>query len=82
MDYREKVLENQKNLRENVTEQLVAQRKSKKITQQVLSDITGIQRPNIARIERGNYNPTIDMLVRMANGLGLDVEITFKEKSE
>lgn len=50
-------------------------RKEKKITQQELAERTGILRPNIARMESGNYNPTIDMLVRLADGLGMDVDI-------
>lgn len=42
---------------------------------------TGIQRPNISRLESGKYNPTLDMIVRVADSIGLEVEITLKEKN-
>ena len=54
-------------------------RKSKGITQEELSNITGIARPNIARIENGSYNPTIDMCVRLAAGLGMKLEISWTD---
>ena len=56
-------------------------RKAKKITQADISDSTGIQRPNISRLESGKYNPTLDMIVRVADSIGLEVEITLKEKN-
>ena len=66
--------------RKELIEQLIRYRKSKKITQADISEITGIQRPNISRLESGKYNPTLDMIVRVADSIGLEVEITLKEK--
>lgn len=65
----------QTEVRKATIEKIVKIRKEKKITQQELAERTGILRPNIARMESGNYNPTIDMLVRLADGLGMDVDI-------
>ncbi|MCQ2549135.1 MAG: helix-turn-helix domain-containing protein [Lachnospiraceae bacterium] len=65
----------QTEVRKATIEKIVQIRKEKKITQQELAERTGILRPNIARMESGNYNPTIDMLVRLADGLGMDVDI-------
>ena len=59
---------------------LIRYRKAKKITQADISENTGIQRPNISRLESGKYNPTLDMIVRVADSIGLEVEITLKEK--
>ncbi|MGN0374923.1 MAG: helix-turn-helix domain-containing protein [Butyrivibrio sp.] len=70
----------QKELRDSVMGQLVAIRKEKNMTQNDISVLTGILRPNISRMESGNYNPTLDMLVRVADSLGLKVNITFEEK--
>ncbi len=67
--------------RKNLIEQLIKYRKAKKITQADISDSTGIQRPNISRLESGKYNPTLDMIVRVADSIGLEVEITLKEKN-
>lgn len=66
--------------RKQLIEQLISYRKAKKITQADISDNTGIQRPNISRLESGTYNPTLDMIVRVADSIGLEVEITLKEK--
>lgn len=70
----------QKELRDNVMGQLVAIRKQKGMTQNDISIITGILRPNISRMESGNYNPTLDMLVRVASSMGLKVKVTFEDK--
>lgn len=75
-----RLLEIQRKVREKTIAQLVAKRKAKKMTQSDIALITGIQRPNISRLESGNYNPTIDMLVRIADSMGLKVNITFSEK--
>jgi len=58
-----------------VLQEYVKIRKSKGITQEELSKRTGIARPNIARIENGSYNPTIEMLVRLAHGLDMHLDI-------
>lgn len=67
--------------RKQLIEQLIRYRKSKKITQADISENTGIQRPNISRLESGKYNPTLDMIVRVADSIGLEVEISLKEKA-
>lgn len=74
------LIETQKRVRDEVISQLVAKRKEKKMTQNDVSRLTGIQRPNISRLESGNYNPTIDMLVRVADSMGMKVNIIFEDK--
>ena len=70
----------QKEVKHSVIEQLVAKRKAKNYTQSDISVISGIQRPNISRFESGAYNPTLDMLVRLADSMDLRVKISFVEK--
>ncbi len=60
-------------------QEFVTLRKQSGITQEELSRRTGISRPNIARMENGSYNPTIEMLVRLAAGIGKRVDIRFKD---
>ena len=43
----------QKEVKDNVIEQFVAKRKEKGMTQSDVSAVTGIQRPNISRLESG-----------------------------
>ena len=74
--------ERQSEIKAKLMKEFVELRKSKKMTQQALADKTGIARPNIARMENGSYNPTVDMMVRMADGLGMTIEINWVEKQE
>ena len=57
------LVELQKAVKDNVIEQFIAKRKERGMTQSDVSTVTGIQRPNISRLESGYYNPTLDMLV-------------------
>ncbi|MGN0156930.1 MAG: helix-turn-helix domain-containing protein [Lachnospiraceae bacterium] len=75
-----KVEQMQNELKASIMGEFVRLRKEKKVTQQILSERTGIARPNIARMENGTYNPTVDMLVRIADGLDMKVEINWVEK--
>lgn len=52
-------------------------RKSKKFSQQKLADAIGSTQSNIARIEAGRQNLTIETLSKIANALGKELEIRF-----
>ena len=54
---------------------LVEERHNQKMTQQELSDITGIQPSNLARFESGGRVPTLVVLEKYANALGKHIEI-------
>lgn len=58
------LLEKQKNTRKNVIEQYVKFRKDRNLTQEELAGIIGVSRPSISRFESGDYNPTLDMMVK------------------
>lgn len=62
-----------------VTETFKECRKAKKITQVELYKLTGIPQPNITRFESLNSNPTLEMMVKMAAALGMELEINLKE---
>ena len=69
-------------IRRAVIAQYIEYRKRKGITQQDIADSMGIKRPNISRFESGNYNPSLDMLIRMADKMDLQIEITLREKGD
>ena len=50
------------------------------LTQEDLAGIMGIKRPNISRFETGQYNPSLDMLVKMAECMDLEIEVTMINK--
>ncbi|MBQ8559837.1 MAG: helix-turn-helix transcriptional regulator [Tyzzerella sp.] len=70
----------QKDTRNHVIEQYVKCRKEKKMTQEQLSQRTGISRPNISRFESGNYNPSLEMMVRIAEALGMNLNIKLESR--
>ena len=72
----------QEEVRRSTVERLVAYRKSLGISQKEIADALGVTRPNIGRFEKPDYNPTIDMIVKVADQLGLDVEINFIKRED
>ena len=71
----------QKTTRSELIKQYVECRKSKKMTQDELAKRAGISRPNISRFESGNYNPSLEMMVRIAAALDMSISIRL-EKNE
>ena len=63
-----------------VIRQLVEERKRQRLTQQELSDITGVRTSNIARFEGGKRIPTLLMLEKYANALGKHIEVSIRDK--
>ncbi len=55
-------------------------RKERGITQQEIADRTGIKRTNVARIESGKNAPTIEVLVKLAAALDMELEIRLVER--
>jgi len=53
-------------------------RQEGKLSQEALSDKAEVPRSQIARIERGEVNPTINTLKRIADALGIDVYQLFQ----
>lgn len=76
------LIEQQKKVRQDIASQYVKARKEKHLTQQELADKLHVKRPNISRFESGEYNPTIDMLVKMAECLGMDLVVELKLSEE
>jgi len=72
----------QKEVRENLINQYIKSRKEKNMTQADVAEVLGVKRPNITRFENGTYNPTVDMLVKVAEGLGKDLVIRLVDKEE
>lgn len=51
------------------------------ITQVELSKRTGISQPNITRFESGTYNPSLEMMVKIATALGMELQMGLAYKS-
>ena len=64
----------------NVIRAIIDARISQNMTQKELSEKTGIAQTEISRLENGSRNPSIRLLQRLADGMGMDLNITFTPK--
>lgn len=55
-------------------------RNSMHLTQKELADATGIAQADISKIENGTRNPSLKMLKRLAEGMGMELELKFVPK--
>ena len=62
-----------------IIKQVIKARAEQRLTQKDLADRIGVKQSNISRFESGNYNPSLDFLKKIANGLGKEIHIEFKE---
>ena len=54
-------------------------RKELGLTQSELGKRAGISQPNITRFESGNYNPSLEFLVKSAGAMGKKVKVTLED---
>ena len=47
------------------------------MSQAALSELVGVSRQTIVAIERGNYNPSVELALRLVRALGTTVEELF-----
>lgn len=66
-------------LRVSIGEQIRLRRKELMITQPDLADIAGISVNTLYKIERGQANPTIEVLVKILDVLGLEITVDIKQ---
>ncbi len=69
-----------KTTKENLLAEYISLRKAKKLSQEDIATLTGIARPNVSRIENGKYDPTLEILTKLAFALNMKLEIHFVEK--
>ncbi len=65
-------------MKQKVAEQFVVCRKKKGLTQEELARKAGMSRTNVTRVENGRYNPSVEMMVRIAAALEAELEITLR----
>lgn len=72
----------QDDVRKSLVRQYAYARKMKGLTQAEVAERAGISRTNISRFESGTYNPTLEMLVKLAAAMDLNISITLNQKKE
>ena len=68
-------------VKNDILESYIAIRKNRGITQQQIADYTGMQRTNVVRIESGRYLPTLEVLIKLAAALDMDLEVKLVERN-
>ena len=65
----------QNDMKRQVAEAYRQCRIARNLTQAELAEKSGVARPNISRFESGTYNPSLDMLVRLAYAMDMKLEL-------
>jgi DNA-binding XRE family transcriptional regulator len=58
-----------------VIEEIITARKEKNLTQKGLAELIGTRQSNISRLESGNYNPSLDLLIKIAQAMDKKLEV-------
>lgn len=64
-----------------VVRAMIKARTAQNLTQKDLAEKTGINQANISKLENGNMNPSLKLLKRIADGLGMNLRIEFIPKN-
>ncbi len=64
----------------SIIQAVIDARKACNMTQKELSMKTGIAQSDISKLETGNSNPTLDIIKRLADGMGMTVKLQFVPK--
>ena len=59
---------------------MIDARTAQHLTQKELAERTGINQADISKLENGTRNPTINLLKRLAEGMGMTLKIEFVPK--
>ena len=61
---------------------MIDARKESGLTQKQLSERTGIAQADISKLENGTRNPSVSLLKRLAEGMGMVLKIEFIPKQK
>ena len=62
---------------DEIIQALIEARRASGMTQKELSDLTGIAQGDISKLEKGNANPSLRTLIRLAEGMGMQLKLEF-----
>ena len=66
----------------DVIRAIVDARTSQNMTQKELAERTGINQADISKLENGTRNPSVNLLKRLADGMGMTLKIEFVPKQK
>ena len=62
---------------DEIIQALIDARRASGMTQKELSKLTGIAQGDISKLEKGNANPSLRTLIRLAEGMGMQLKVEF-----
>lgn len=62
----------------SLSESIKQRRKGLKLSQSYVAELAGVSVNTISKIERAEVNPTIDIIQRIADVLGMDLKLEIK----
>ena len=65
---------------QSIVQSLIDARVFRNLTQKELADRTGIAQAEISKLEKGSRNPSIKLLQRLADGLDMDLDVSFSPR--
>lgn len=71
-------MNNYEQIQSDLISSIVALRKSKKISQIELSELSGVKQPIIARLEKRRTDPQLSTIIKLLDSMG--TELTIKDK--
>ncbi|WP_075351369.1 helix-turn-helix domain-containing protein [Algoriphagus marinus] len=66
-------------IKEEFGKRLAQMRKERKISQEQLAELSGLNRPYISGIEQGKRNVSLEVIVSLAKALGIKTKELFEE---
>ena len=66
----------------DIIKAIIDARIKQNLSQKELSKLTGINQSEISKLENGERNPSIKLLQRLADGMGLTLKISFVPKTQ
>lgn len=66
----------------DVIRAIVEARTSQNLTQKEIAERTGINQADISKLENGTRNPSVNLLKRLADGMGMMLKIEFVPKQK
>ena len=66
----------------DVIKAMIAARTSQNLTQKELAERTGIHQADISKLENGTRNPSLNLLKRLAEGMGMVLKVEFIPKEK
>ena len=66
----------------DIIKAIVDARTSQNLTQKELAERSGINQADISKLENGTRNPSVNLLKRLAEGMGMALKIEFVPKQK